>query len=1019
MVKQQTNNTNINIDEDIIEQNNNILLIGYSQTTRQRLFLISVISISVSIVCLFIFQHISFIPFLATLASLTGEMWWKSRKSLILRDNALFYGDEKIEWSDITRYTKWDSFSIPFVPWKLDGVTVYYKNTCFCVYSRAVGYDIFLRRLESLSFTTTSTVQWFQYSPRLMRIFRYALAFFLSVAFFLVLSLSLIIILALVIAVYFLVRSFVQSKRNTTKNIPQDAWIAGAGSLLLFCLLYYIFQSPYLIFVITIIPISIILWYPWQPKKIAIAEEALFVGKQAAYPLRHLRTSRIISRFFLFKVWSLSFANGDVRILPCLENFNFLKLKLERQWADIQLRYQKKAMNASEAEIRTPQEEARRLHIFEADKISFNYPLSWYFLYPFLFLLNILLLAMIIACVYYSSLGRISLLGLLLREITPAFLLVYVCYIVLSILPRVLRLCHYYSINEQGIFINNTHVSWDELKLFVPYTDAEQCKRIAIFNSQGKKLLELHQEMSDWQYIWDKIQEHIKKNQIAKEEDSGSVTLLTQRSLAWHKSTRLVIALIILAILPFRIQSIVNSKQILTDNAMQAVTLPHTTIPFLGLTIVPYQDYTGKTWYALACPRDKETQLYYQNIKIQYIPDHPIYAMPYGDVQDPFISLLNYIESKGFNTEHLNWIEQLIFNARYVFWGLSAILILFALLHRNFFAGLLLQKMPSPLGSKISMPAPLILEKTLQLLLHIALLSGLFILLFYLYIGYMIVPIPMFNLILCILLPIFLMPYLAYVFLSIIPELVRSFRHWKIDEDSISQGKTKLYWNQIKNIFVFSLPYKKTRKVAWIQSYNNQSIFLDGNLIHFSLIIDHIKKQSKCTQEKPKNLGRIYRKAYSLPKLVRCIMCLLIIALLILFYNNTMNLKESSIFQGTIQHAHVEYTFFHKIAILSYNDQYNHKLYTLAWQHTNKRDIDILYNSSNPYFWESLDNSVSSIRTLLYNVSPKFFNFIEPHTKYIEQALLGIMAFLACIILLLLLKHLVGVLFGFPSFKEK
>ena len=321
-MKKKTNNTNI--DADISESSNNILLIGYKSSIRRHLLEVFIGCVVISIACLFIFQHINFIPFLVTLASLTGEMWWKSRKSLILQDNALFYGDEKIEWSDITRYTKWDSFSIPFVPWKFEGVTVYYKNTCFCVYSRAVGYDIFLRKLESLSFTTTSTVQWFQYSPRLMRVFRYSLAFALSIAFLLVLSLSLIIILALVIAVYFLVRSFVQSKRNTTKNIPQDAWIAGAGSLLLFCLLYYIFQSPYIIFILTIIPISIIVWYPWQPKKIAIAEEALFIGKQAAYPLRHLRTSRIISRFFLFKVWALNFANGDVKIFPCLGNFNFL-----------------------------------------------------------------------------------------------------------------------------------------------------------------------------------------------------------------------------------------------------------------------------------------------------------------------------------------------------------------------------------------------------------------------------------------------------------------------------------------------------------------------------------------------------------------------------------------------------------------------------------------------------------------------------------------------------------------------
>ena len=199
---------------------------------------------------------------------------------------------------------------------------------------------------------------------------------------------------------FFIVRSFIRSKKNRTQNIPEDAWIAGFIGLVLFCILYYIFQSPTIIFAISIVPLGCLLWLPWQPKRIAIIEESLFLGKHSAYPLRHLRTSHMISRWLIFKIWHLSFANGDVWILPCIENFNILKIKLEREWMDIQKRYQGKKMTNEEAEIRTPQEEAHRIHFFESDKISFSYPLNWYFLLPFFFIMHWAILGTCAWCIF-------------------------------------------------------------------------------------------------------------------------------------------------------------------------------------------------------------------------------------------------------------------------------------------------------------------------------------------------------------------------------------------------------------------------------------------------------------------------------------------------------------------------------------------------------------------------------------------------------------------------------------------
>ena len=87
---------------------------------------------------------------------------------------------------------------------------------------------------------------------------------------------------------------------------------------------------------------------------------SLFVGKKQAYPLRHLRTTKSISKFFFLRYQRLSFANGDIDVYPYLVNNDDFKNKLEENWNSVQLKYQGKSFSAEEAEILTPQDEAKR-----------------------------------------------------------------------------------------------------------------------------------------------------------------------------------------------------------------------------------------------------------------------------------------------------------------------------------------------------------------------------------------------------------------------------------------------------------------------------------------------------------------------------------------------------------------------------------------------------------------------------------------------------------------------------------
>jgi len=182
-----------------VSEENAVFLFGYKNSTRRYLLQISIACVVLSLLLLVLFNQVSAIPLLLTGASLAGELWWNSRKSLKLVETGLLSGDQEIPWSDIVRYTTWGPFGIPLTPIKIQGTTLYLKEESFCIYSTADGYNPLLKKLESLKFPDIKEPVWYQYPKRVVRVLRYTIAFFLSFIFLLVFALSLLVILAVVV----------------------------------------------------------------------------------------------------------------------------------------------------------------------------------------------------------------------------------------------------------------------------------------------------------------------------------------------------------------------------------------------------------------------------------------------------------------------------------------------------------------------------------------------------------------------------------------------------------------------------------------------------------------------------------------------------------------------------------------------------------------------------------------------------------------------------------------------------
>jgi hypothetical protein len=379
-----------------------VVLAGYSPAKRVYFLQGFIACILVSVIALLWFKYLDPIPLLFVTASCLGELWWRNKNQLQLVGDGLKYGTAPIPWEQITRYTTWGPIGIPWTPLKFHGITVYLKNGLqFSVYSTAKGFAVLLPKLEGKQFPPLPEAIWYTYPARPIRTLRYVIAFTFALVYMVALAVAkFLLIVALVAAGYFLYRAVVKLYRIYRQKgtlTPERIWFTVMGCIVgggILCLLIFWLGkkipvlSSIILFIVSVvswivgfvtsllgwlpflvgfIPVVLFLWYPWHPASLAILHEAVFAGKNTgkktgknnAYPLRHLRSERMMSKFFVFKIWELVFANGGVTIFPLLEDFESFKKKLLSQWDEVQKRYYGKPFTEEEAKIRKPAEEAK------------------------------------------------------------------------------------------------------------------------------------------------------------------------------------------------------------------------------------------------------------------------------------------------------------------------------------------------------------------------------------------------------------------------------------------------------------------------------------------------------------------------------------------------------------------------------------------------------------------------------------------------------------------------------------
>ena len=162
------------------------------------------------------------------------------------------------------------------------------------------------------------------------------------------------------------------------------------------------------------------------------------------------------------------------------------------------------------------------------------------------------------------------------------------------------------------------------------------------------------------------------------------------------------------------------------------------------------------------------------------------------------------------------------------------------------------------------------------------------------------------------LISILLCPYLAYFCIVIFPEWKRSFGHWKILDHGIGQGKILINWEEIENVAVFSIPssYKShffkqpERKVALVNGAKKQ-ICLEGNLINFDGIVEHIRKKSGCKENNYNSAKFFLRKKYSMPKLARYISIFSMFILTVFSFWFIRNYEHEVVSKGKLGKAQI------------------------------------------------------------------------------------------------------------------
>ena len=341
--------------EALISKDEFITLTGSSNAQRRYQGRTAIICIVVSIV-LCIFNFTIPIPLLLVVATLMGRAWKRNGKSLKLMAGGLKYGEDIFSWEDIKRYTTWGPFGIYWTPINFYGIKICFpEGKEVYVSSNSPGFDLLLHRLKKLKFSSPEGPLWHEYPACVIRFIREALAILFCVVYIMFLLFKWFILLSAGGFIAYLI--FRMLRRNKTgKTFSRDFWIS-----IILCtsilLLFYLLSNSFWLLLIAVAVISVILWIPWKPDGFIIVKNTLFVGKNNAYPLRHLKTSQVISKYFLLKKWRLKFANGQVDIYPLLENFEEFKSELEKNWES----EQDSPANEEETIVRKPKAEAKFL----------------------------------------------------------------------------------------------------------------------------------------------------------------------------------------------------------------------------------------------------------------------------------------------------------------------------------------------------------------------------------------------------------------------------------------------------------------------------------------------------------------------------------------------------------------------------------------------------------------------------------------------------------------------------------
>ncbi len=335
-------------------------IIGYKPATRNYLLQATGFIIVCCGVMYFLKSYLT-ISILLVVGSAMVEVWWKTKTKISFSSESIQVNKLSIPWNEVTKVIRWGPLGIPFTPLKYNGVRIYKENKLVTsINSTYRGFEQLETFLEEKKYSSFDENSWCEYPPVVVRAARYLVAFLYAISFVIILSFLAILILLVIAAGYFMYRRFTQMHKDG-KALPEDAWVTVMSCLAVFLLFGLLEYFPFLQLLLGCIVALAIIWLPWKPSALWVGSEALFVGSKKAYPLRHLRTIREVSKFFIFKFWELSFANGTVKIYPFLENFASFKTEVEKSWSNVQKNLQGKTLTEEESEIVSPEEEALRL----------------------------------------------------------------------------------------------------------------------------------------------------------------------------------------------------------------------------------------------------------------------------------------------------------------------------------------------------------------------------------------------------------------------------------------------------------------------------------------------------------------------------------------------------------------------------------------------------------------------------------------------------------------------------------